>query len=322
MTMPPAGWYDDPWSPSQYRYWDGNAWTPHAAPKTAPPVQPASPAQPPTGWAPGQSVHPGQAGQAGEAGQGGAGGGAGPTPATPPPYASGYGTPTSSGYETTGQGGSQGGQTGYSGAAPYGPNESGYGQPTQYGPSYPVGGEWQPVFGATTPDGAPLSGWWRRVGARLIDQIIVYLIALPITGYFWVQVGQEIGDEIDRASESSGPFTASGDFYQHLLVASLITLVVAIVYEAYFLRHGGATWGKQLLGIKVRPREHDVQLEWDAIAKRIGVIQGLSLLSAIPGIGFFAGIASLLNYLWPLWDKKRQCWHDKAAGTNVVRTRS
>jgi uncharacterized RDD family membrane protein YckC len=26
----------------------------------------------------------------------------------------------------------------------------------------------------------------------------------------------------------------------------------------------------------------------------------------------------LLDNLWPLWDRKRQALHDKAAGTNVV----
>lgn len=36
MTLPPAGWYDDPEHPTQYRYWDGDTWTPHRAPKTVP----------------------------------------------------------------------------------------------------------------------------------------------------------------------------------------------------------------------------------------------------------------------------------------------
>ena len=34
-----------------------------------------------------------------------------------------------------------------------------------------------------------------------------------------------------------------------------------------------------------------------------------------------AGIYSLLNYLWPLWDDKKQAIHDKVAKTNVVRIR-
>ncbi|MDQ6797059.1 MAG: DUF4328 domain-containing protein [Actinomycetota bacterium] len=32
----PAGWYPDPWQPSQRRWWDGTAWTGYVAPPTAP----------------------------------------------------------------------------------------------------------------------------------------------------------------------------------------------------------------------------------------------------------------------------------------------
>lgn len=42
MTQTPAGWYADPQDPTQYRYWDGAAWTEHRAPRTQAP-QPASP---------------------------------------------------------------------------------------------------------------------------------------------------------------------------------------------------------------------------------------------------------------------------------------
>jgi len=39
MTSPqaPAGWYQDPDEPDQLRYWDGEGWTTHTAPASAPP---------------------------------------------------------------------------------------------------------------------------------------------------------------------------------------------------------------------------------------------------------------------------------------------
>ncbi|MEM8708417.1 MAG: DUF2510 domain-containing protein [Actinomycetota bacterium] len=45
---PQAGWYDDPEDPSQYRYWDGTAWSFHRSPKptasaTTTPAQPVVP---------------------------------------------------------------------------------------------------------------------------------------------------------------------------------------------------------------------------------------------------------------------------------------
>ena len=35
--LPPADWYTDPEDESQYRYWDGSAWTEHRAPRHRPP---------------------------------------------------------------------------------------------------------------------------------------------------------------------------------------------------------------------------------------------------------------------------------------------
>ena len=35
MTDIPAGWYDDPEHPTQFRYWDGAQWTDHRSPKTS-----------------------------------------------------------------------------------------------------------------------------------------------------------------------------------------------------------------------------------------------------------------------------------------------
>ena len=46
MTNPVANWYPDPHDPNQLRYWDGQQWTEHRAPRQ-PPEQPRqSPAEP------------------------------------------------------------------------------------------------------------------------------------------------------------------------------------------------------------------------------------------------------------------------------------
>lgn len=34
MSQTPAGWFPDPHDPSQFRYWDGTAWTDHRAPRS------------------------------------------------------------------------------------------------------------------------------------------------------------------------------------------------------------------------------------------------------------------------------------------------
>jgi resuscitation-promoting factor RpfB len=47
-TSPRAGWYDDPGDPRAIRYWDGVAWSAHAAPKPPGWGQPSETATPPT----------------------------------------------------------------------------------------------------------------------------------------------------------------------------------------------------------------------------------------------------------------------------------
>ena len=102
-------------------------------------------------------------------------------------------------------------------------------------------------------------------------------------------------------------------------LGSLIVFVAVFAYnwvldsEPY-----GQTWGKRIVGIRVLSDETGDLITRGQGAARSGVVAALSLASNfILGLG----LLSLLNMLWPLWDPKRQTWHDKAAGSIVVRTR-
>ena len=44
-----------------------------------------------------------------------------------------------------------------------------------------------------------------------------------------------------------------------------------------------------------------------------------ALVPVVPSVG---GLFALINEAWLLWDPRRQCLHDKAARTVVVKTRS
>jgi uncharacterized RDD family membrane protein YckC len=37
-------------------------------------------------------------------------------------------------------------------------------------------------------------------------------------------------------------------------------------------------------------------------------------------VKYVSAVVVLLGYLWMLWDKEKQTWHDKAAGSVVVPT--
>jgi uncharacterized RDD family membrane protein YckC len=287
----PAGWYDDPQDQSQQRYWDGSAWTDDRRPQHGPPPYRGQFGQP-GGQQFGQPVQHGQVY-----------GGARPGQAQ-------YGQP-----QQTGQ-------------APYPPYPQQPGQPQQqYGQGYPQQGYGYPGQRVhTTPDGQPLSGWWRRVFARIIDSLIVSIIGLPFTGYFYWQYFKAIWaymeDTMDAAAAGTPQtsFALPAEAYQWMIPAVLIGLVVGFVYEFFFLTRTGATLGKKAVGIAVRLRDVPGLPPGAAVAKRFGIYTAISLLSAIPVVGTLFSFLALINYLWPLWDDKKQALHDKVAATNVVRT--
>jgi uncharacterized RDD family membrane protein YckC len=171
-----------------------------------------------------------------------------------------------------------------------------------------------------------LSGWWRRVAARILDGIIASIIGLPLTGYFIYQYSKILGQYFDdtfKAAEAGHPVTSAAlppEIYKWLIPATLISLVVSFVYEYLFLTKKGATPGKMALGIAVRLRDTPGNPPGSAVVKRYGFYIGISLLAAIPVVGTAISFLALLNDLWPLWDDKKQALHDKVAKTNVVRT--
>ena len=82
----------------------------------------------------------------------------------------------------------------------------------------------------------------------------------------------------------------------------------------------------------MRLRERPGRLPWFTIGIRLGlqtILPWLALIAALlsgsaaatvllylAAMGFY-----LLDALWATWNKKRQCLHDIAARTNVVKTR-
>jgi uncharacterized RDD family membrane protein YckC len=182
------------------------------------------------------------------------------------------------------------------GEAPFPPAEApqppaqpppGYPPPASYQPPPPVpygGRQWPPG----TWNGRELGGWWQRVGAALLDGLIVGLPILVVI----IAVDPLLG----------------------ILLGLTATLTY---YPLTMMREGqanGQTIGKQMTGIRV------VQVSGEPFAYGAGVMREFAikyLLFNVVG-GFFLGIPSLLNYLWPLWDDENRALHDMLASTRVV----
>jgi uncharacterized RDD family membrane protein YckC len=87
---------------------------------------------------------------------------------------------------------------------------------------------------------------------------------------------------------------------------SALGLVVSIVYFTAMIGSArGQTLGQMALGIRV--------IDFNT-GGPIGY--GRAFLRWL--VSIISGIVLLLGYLWMLWDKEKQCWHDKAANDVVV----
>jgi uncharacterized RDD family membrane protein YckC len=275
MTQP-SGWYEDPQDSSQLRYWDGVVWSKNVSPKVLPTLEQSTIGMPHDVTA---------------------------ASARPQSY------------------GAQGAEGASASKGDSGPRQQGYGRTGGQWPAYghgpgSTGGQqvgWQ-SNPATTPDGVPLAGWWLRVGARVLDGIFTFVLALPFTGYgYYRYISGVVAWTKDAAAKASVGSPAvmafpPWDVLQFAVVASFIGILVALAYETFFLRRSGATPGKRIVGISVRLRARAGPPPMNAILLRTGCFQGLRLLSP----------ADLLDALWPLWDEKKQAIHDKVARTNVV----
>lgn len=203
-----------------------------------------------------------------------------------------------------------------------------YGQPgdgrSAYAPQ-PAYGPIAPKPRPTTPDGQPLSGWWRRVLAVVLDGVIqvpLYaLAATPVVIWQWDELSSwfsGLSDAIDNNADNP-PDPAILDATSApglLLVLSL--LVATTLYTVVFLRWKQATPGKLIVGTRIRRRDTPGPLPWSTITLRVGFVTALSLFAQVPLIGALFALAALVDYLWPLWDDKNQALHDKVARTNVV----
>ncbi len=84
-----------------------------------------------------------------------------------------------------------------------------------------------------------------------------------------------------------------------------LVIVIWLAYHVAMWSWKGATMGGMALGIRIVRR--------DGGPMNFGV----ALVRALAG--FFSAIALGLGYFWAGWDREKQSWHDKIAGTIVVK---
>ena len=91
-----------------------------------------------------------------------------------------------------------------------------------------------------------------------------------------------------------------------LTFVQFIGLALPVVYHWYFwTRRDGQTPGKSMVGIRVVKADGSELSDIDAFIRAIGY-----------HVSAFLGC---LGYIWAIFDGNNQTWHDKMAGTYVVR---
>jgi uncharacterized RDD family membrane protein YckC len=146
-------------------------------------------------------------------------------------------------------------------------------------PPPPQGSQVPQTFGAS----GPRAGFWARFGALVIDSIVIVIIPVIVLA---------IG-----GATNSGALLALG---------YILAVVGGIAYYVY-LEGGpsGQTLGKSAMGIRV--------IDFNT-GGPIGY--GRAFLRWIGRI--VSSFLCYLGYFWMLWDKEKQCWHDKMANDVVV----
>lgn len=149
----------------------------------------------------------------------------------------------------------------------------------------------------THASGLVYAAWGQRVGAELLDQLFV---TIPLGIVMAIM-------DVPRGAAS--------------IIFSLVIFLYSWILDS---EPGGQTWGKRLLHIRVVDDETADVISRTQGASRAGVVAGLTLLGNLSvgdesSFAFTLNILALLDSLWPLWDRKSQTWHDKAARSVVVR---
>jgi uncharacterized RDD family membrane protein YckC len=151
-----------------------------------------------------------------------------------------------------------------------------------------------------------LAGWWRRVGAQLLDGLIVSagaaLLFVAITAPF--SIGFFASDEVGTVAVIVGG-----------VLALLCIAVIALLYApALMARTNGKTLGRMATGIRV------IRADGRPITFGFAMLREVAVKTLLVGIasGLTGGIGYLLDVLWPLWDEENRALHDFLVNTRTI----
>jgi uncharacterized RDD family membrane protein YckC len=149
-----------------------------------------------------------------------------------------------------------------------------------------------------------LAGWWSRVGAALIDGLIIGIVATILLAIFGV------GFTSTDSDEGVGALIVAG------IVSTIAFAVAALLYAPLMMaKTNGKTLGRMAVGNRVvRANGQPMTFGW-AMLREVAV--KMLLVGVVNSVTF--GLAGLLDVLWPLWDDENRALHDFVVDTRTVK---
>lgn len=166
-------------------------------------------------------------------------------------------------------------------------------------------------------------GFWRRFWAFLLDGLILgiptWIIALPLilsqlssadlaafSSKNLFVVDPSSGQLVENPQAAAELNAAMGHVFAGAIWIWIALFVIQLLYFTVFWSRRGGTPGQQLLGAQVRNETDGSRITLKrAVLRYFGYIVSIWII--------------YIGFIWVAFDARKQGWHDKIAGTVVVR---
>jgi uncharacterized RDD family membrane protein YckC len=166
-------------------------------------------------------------------------------------------------------------------------------------------------------------GFWRRFCAFWID---AFILAIPTWALLFVVLlgplssgsyrifyppGRLIRDPgtgllVLNPANTEALYASLEGMFRWLALAAVLLFAVQLLYHAILWSSRGGTLGQLVLGIQVRSELDGSRISFGrACLRYVGYIVSIWIL--------------YLGFIWVAFDPRKQGWHDKIAGTVVIR---
>jgi len=143
------------------------------------------------------------------------------------------------------------------------------------------------------------AGFWIRVGASIIDTIVMLVVFIPMAMMIYGVNYMSTETTGQNMSYWSSSFHMQGgeNFFLNYILPAILVLS--------FWLYKSATPGKMLTKLTIVDAK---------TGKKPTPVQFV-----LRYLGYFLSSIFLLGFIWVAFDRRKQGWHDKIAGTVVVR---